>query len=110
MPLVLPCDQRMSERNQEALIVFVKAGGKLILTPVIPEFDEASGIPVIQHEKLGDGQVILLGAAYDYNQFCQMDMLELCLETLGTERLVHTDSKEQMVTLFRKIFCFSYKP
>lgn len=164
IPLVLPCDQRMSERNQEALIAFVKAGGKLILTPVIPEFDEdfmpctllrdflgvgsvkllsssspivlktgekvfdtqkrfqftgfdgstlaydeASGIPVIQHKQLGDGQVILLGAAYDYNQFCQMDMLELCLEALGAERLVHTDSKELMVTLFQhqdQAMCF----
>ena len=59
--------------------------------------------------KMGKGQVILLGVAYDYNQFCQMDMLELCLEALGAERLVHTDSKELMVTLFQhqdQAMCF----
>lgn len=39
-PLMVVCDQRMPKVKQENLVTFVKNGGRLILTPVVPEYDE----------------------------------------------------------------------
>lgn len=39
-PLMVICDQRMPKQKQEKLVEFVKSGGRLILTPVVPEYDE----------------------------------------------------------------------
>ena len=39
-PLIVPCSDTMSRMKQQRLIDFVKAGGKLLLTPVVPVKDE----------------------------------------------------------------------
>ena len=155
LPLIVACDQRMSRQKQENLVQFVKKGGKLILTPVVPDLDEdflpctvlkdflgvedsseisaegpallrngqkvyelknkytfpgfggtvllrneADGTSLAEVKQIGKGAVLLLGATYYYSQFCQMDLLNFCLDSLGCERRVHTDCRTLAVTLF----------
>ena len=154
-PLVVVSDQRMAKEKQENLIRFVQRGGKLLLTPMVPEYDEdfvpctllrdflgiteteriggespavlesgekvyglqykycahgfagqvlgsneSDGKALIEYKQIGSGAVAVMGAVYDYSQFCQMDMLELCLQKLGGVRQVESDSRNLMVTLF----------
>ena len=164
LPLIVVSDQRMPREKQERLIRFVEEGGKLLLTPVVPEYDEdflpctllwdflgvkestlvsdpapvllntgekvyettqkytfpgfggtvlgramTDGQSLIEHKVIGKGQVGLMGVAYNYSQFCQMDMLELCLAALGGTRTVKTDCRHLMVTLYedgRRAICF----
>lgn len=155
LPLIVACDQRMSRQKQENLVRFVENGGKLILTPVVPDLDEdylpctvlkdflgvkdsvacsvggpavlsngqkiyelvqkfsfpgfggevlcrnvADGSSIAEYKKFGEGAAVLLGATYFYSQFCQMDLLNFCIDTLGCERRVKTDCRTLAVTLF----------
>ena len=164
LPLLVFCDQRMAKEKQEKLIRFVQEGGKLLLTPVIPDCDEAfhpctllrdflgvtdsvflsddgpltlktgekvfgaqqkftfpgfhgvrlgtndsDGLPLIEYKQIGKGAVVLLGVAYDYCQFCQMDMLLSCLSALGFEKRIVTDCKTLIATLYedgKRARCF----
>ena len=40
LPLMVVSDERMPREKQEKLIEFVRNGGKLLLTPMVPEYDE----------------------------------------------------------------------
>jgi beta-galactosidase len=154
-PLMVVCDQRMPKEKQENLVQFVKDGGRLILTPVVPEYDEDfypctvlkdflgveatkavldkgpvilktgervyelgkrfafpgfggtvlgtnefDGSEVIAHKAIGNGAVILMGLVFSYGQFCQVDMLNLCLALLDYQPVVTTDCPHLMTTLW----------
>lgn len=155
LPLLVACDQRMSRRKQENLVRFLQRGGKLILTPVVPELDEdylpctvlkdflgvkasevcsvpgpgilsngekiyelvqkfsfpgfggevlcrnvEDGSSIAEYKKFGEGAAVLLGATYFYSQFCQMDLLNFCIDAFGIGRRVKTDCRSITVTLF----------
>lgn len=53
IPLIVVSDQRMAREKQEKLIRFVENGGKLILTPVVPELDEEFLPCTILRDRLG---------------------------------------------------------
>ncbi len=164
VPMIVVCDGRMPREKQESLIRFVERGGRLLLTPFLPEYDEdflpctllrdylgvsactplythtpillksgekvfdirkkytfpgfcgealatdmAGGEVLIEYKPVGRGGVVLMGATYSYSQFCQMDMLDLCLDALGCRRRVETASRHLMATLFEngeKAVCF----
>jgi beta-galactosidase len=154
-PLLLVCDQRLSKKSQERLVEFVKEGGRLILSPVLPQydedflpctilkdflgvestdfvagsgtiitqkgfkvydvahrysfkgfggtvlaFDEGSGLPVIEHKNIGNGQVVLLGTSFNYNQHSQTNMLNVCFDAIACEKRIVTDCYNMMATLY----------
>ncbi|MBQ8344878.1 MAG: beta-galactosidase [Clostridia bacterium] len=71
--------------------------------------DDADGTPIAVWRKMGSGAVALLGASFEYSQFCQLELLELCLGALGYERRVKTDCRNLNVTLFEdgeRAICF----
>ena len=155
VPLLVLCDQRMSRKKQENLVRFVQRGGKLLLTPVVPDLDEdflpctvlkdflgvkdtllcpspgpavmcngekvfelikkfsfpgfdgkilcrneQDGAVIAEYKEFGCGAVVLLGAAFGYSQFCQMDFVNLCVDAFGCARRVKTDCRNLTVTLF----------
>ena len=163
IPLLVTCDQRMAREKQQALIDFVRRGGNLLLTPVIPDLDEdyipctllrdflgvrdtrarqvispavlqsgekvyelrsafafpgfggdvlardGAGEPIALHKRIGAGQAVLLGATFAYSQFCQMDLLNACIDVFGVPRRVISDCPHLPVTLFedgRRAICF----
>jgi transcriptional regulator with XRE-family HTH domain len=64
--------------------------------------NEPDGTSLAEVRQFGKGAVLLLGATYYYSQFCQMDLLNFCLDTLGCARRVKTDCRTLAVTLFEK--------
>ena len=155
VPAVVVTDERMPRAKQEALVGFIKNGGRAVITPVLPKYDEdfvpctvladylgvtevkpvrgsqpiiletgekvygvtnkfvhegfsgqvlgcdaESKDPLIEYKKIGKGEVIVMGTVYAYSQFCQADMLKLCIEKLGGKTRIITDSKNLIVTLF----------
>lgn len=155
VPLILPCDDRMSAENQRAVIRFLEKGGDLILLPVVPELDEdllpctllrdyigagsrekvpaegpvllangervydltrkfrhpafggevlarneADGAAVVVRKQVGAGHVTLLGASFDYNQYCQADLLRFCLSAGGFSPRVETGCHELIASLY----------
>lgn len=55
--LVLPCDDKMSKEKQENVVEFLKAGGKMIITPFVPELDEDFNPCTILKDFLGIGEI-----------------------------------------------------
>ncbi len=62
-PLLVVTDDRMAKEKQEALVQFVKTGGKLILTPTVPVLDEDFLPCTVLAEYLGVTGVRRLDAA-----------------------------------------------
>ena len=56
-PLVLTCDGRMAKEKQENVVEFLKAGGKMLITPFVPELDEDFNPCTILKDFLGVGKI-----------------------------------------------------
>lgn len=56
-PLILPCDGRMSAEKQRAVIRFLERGGRLILTPFVPEQDEDFNPCTLLRDHIGMGEI-----------------------------------------------------
>ncbi len=148
--LVLTCDGRMAKEKQENVIAFLKAGGRLLLTPFVPETDEdfnpctllkdyigmgeitrlkniaqssirfengdivygisrvytcdipgaapvlfqcETGVPVAFKKSVGNGEVLWLGASFDYKFFSQNMLIDRLFRALGTEPLALCSGK-----------------
>lgn len=56
-PLILPCDGRMSAEKQQAVIRFLEQGGRLLITPFVPELDEDFNPCTLLKDYIGMGEI-----------------------------------------------------
>jgi len=55
--LLLPCDGRMTAEKQKNVIDFIKKGGKVIITPFVPETDEDFNPCTLLKDYIGMGEI-----------------------------------------------------
>ena len=64
-PLILTSDERMSAEAQISVVNFIKNGGKLIITPFVPKFDEDYNPCTILKDYIGMGEIEAIENADD---------------------------------------------